>query len=204
MLQSLYWQRRPFALTGAVPAMQIYMVQNNVQRWSSTWFWMQARPWRHAHGIALLPRRRLSPVATEVYVWGCTRADHQPDLPDCLHRRRRGLREGHHHRRGELRALPEHAGLGRAMRGRPGAPARVPASPAAPNSVNICEQRGAGGSLRCSLSGCLLLAVDCEWLRAWSWRGQHAGLRLQSAGPGVAACGRTCGGPVRWFVHQLL
>ena len=35
-------------------AAQIYMVQNNIQRWSGTWFWMQARLRGQAHSHRLL------------------------------------------------------------------------------------------------------------------------------------------------------
>lgn len=106
-------------------AMQIYMVQNNIQRWSFTWWYMQACLCCQTHGDSLL-LRRLPPVMTEA--WGCTCADYQLHLPDCLHCRCRGLREGHHHRCGELRPIPERAGLGRKIGCQPGAPARGAAS----------------------------------------------------------------------------
>ena len=44
-------------LTGGLPAAQIYMVQNNIQRWSFHWFYLQACLSRRAPGHRLLRRR---------------------------------------------------------------------------------------------------------------------------------------------------
>ena len=144
----------------------------------------------------------LPPGATEVCACAC--AGHQRVLLGCLHRRCRGLREGHHHGRGELRPVPEHPGLSRAMDRRPHAPVRMLPS----LTACLCECASGAGLMQWEAAAearaCCRLPGSSAWRKhAWATgelaAASHAvtlglcSLQHVVAGSGVGLVSIACG-----------